>query len=71
MSSALSVLNAGNISNIENATSALSALEKEYADFVKTGKLSDTTKNALEMAGIDPNSIKDIESYKAAMTTLQ
>lgn len=71
MSDALAVLNAGNISNIENATSALSALGDEYESFAQTGKLSDTTKNALEMAGIDPNSITDIESYKAAMATLQ
>lgn len=71
MSAILSAQSAIPLNNIENITSALDTLTESYEEFITTGKMSDKTKNALQMAGIDPNSIQSIDDYRNAIRRLE
>lgn len=49
----------------------LKLLEEEYQSFAETGKLTDKQQNALELLGIDPNTITDIDSYRNAINLVK
>ena len=48
----------------------LQALESGFKDFVESGVMSDETKNALELLGIDPNTINDVDDYVTAINNV-
>ena len=63
MGAVLAIKNQG----IKDDLDQLQALEAGFEDFVESGVMSDETKNALELLGIDPNTIKDVDDYVTAI----